>query len=77
VIPHKVDGRLSILQHADGIILFMEHAFEKAPNLKLILAAFKQLLGLKINFHKIKLFYFGEAQDVASQYAELFGCGQG
>jgi hypothetical protein len=77
VIPHLVDGGLSILQYADDTILFMEHDLEKAQNLKLILAAFEQLSGLKINFHKSELFCFGEAQDAASNYAELFGCGQG
>jgi hypothetical protein len=77
VIPHLVDGGLSILQYADDTIIFMEHDMEKARNLKLILAAFEQLSGLKINFHKSELFCFGEAQDAASSYAELFGCGQG
>jgi hypothetical protein len=77
VIPHLVDDELSILQYADDTILFMEHDFEKARNLKLILAAFEQLLGLKINFHKSELFCIGEAQDSATLYAELFGCGQG
>jgi hypothetical protein len=33
--------------------------------------------GLKINFHKSKLFYFGDAQDDAMIYVELFGCWQG
>jgi hypothetical protein len=42
-------------------ILFMEHDLEKAQNLKLILSAFEQLSGLKINFHKSELFCFGEA----------------
>ena len=77
VIPHLVDGGLSILQYADDTILFMEHDIEKAKNLKLILSAFEQLSGLKINFHKSELFCFGEAQDEATQYAELFGCGLG
>ena len=77
VIPHLVDGGLSILQYADDTILFMEHDIEKAKNLKLILSSFEQLSGLKINFHKIELFCFGEAQDEANQYAELFGCGLG
>jgi hypothetical protein len=77
VIPHLVDGGLSIFQYVDDTILFMEHDLEKAQNLKLILAAFEQLSGLKINFHKSELFCFGEAQDEASLYAELFGCGQG
>lgn len=55
----------------------MEHDIEKARNLKLILSAFEQLSGLKINFHKSELFCFGEAQDQANLYADLFGCGQG
>jgi hypothetical protein len=74
VISHLVDGGLSILQYADDTILFMEH---EARNLKLILAAFEQLSGLKINFHKSELFCFGESQDSAAAYAELFGYGQG
>jgi hypothetical protein len=45
VIPHLVDGGLSILQYADDTILFMEHDLKKARNLKLILASFEQLSG--------------------------------
>ena len=77
VIPHLVDGGLSILQYADDTVLFMEHDLDKAMNMKLILSAFEQLSGLKINFHKSELFCFGEAQDFVTQYAELFGCEQG
>jgi hypothetical protein len=55
----------------------MEHDLEKARNLKLILADFKQLWGVNINFHKNELFCFGEAYDAADLYVELFGCGQG
>jgi hypothetical protein len=33
VIPHVVDGGMSILQYADNMILFMERALEKAKNL--------------------------------------------
>jgi hypothetical protein len=61
VVPHLVDGGLSILQYADDMIIFMEHDLEKARNLKLILLAFEQLSGLKINFDNSELFCFGEA----------------
>jgi hypothetical protein len=54
----------------------MEYDFEKVRNLKLILSAFDQLSGLKINFHKSELYCFGEAQDEVSAYADLFDCGQ-
>jgi hypothetical protein len=75
VIPHLVDGGLSITQYADDMILFMEHDLEKAQNLKFILSSFEQLRGLKTNFHKSELFCFGEVPDEVNAYAKLFGCG--
>jgi hypothetical protein len=58
VVPHLVDGGLSILQYADDTIYFMDHNLEHARNVKLLLIAFEQTLGLKINFHKSKLFCY-------------------
>jgi hypothetical protein len=52
----------------------MEHDIEKARNLKLILCAFEELFGLKINFHKSEIFCFGEAKEVEHTYSQLFGC---
>jgi retron-type reverse transcriptase len=63
VISHLVDDGLSILQYANDTILFMEHNLEKARNMKLLLRAFEELSGLKINFHKSEVFYFGEDKD--------------
>jgi hypothetical protein len=40
----------------------MEHDLEQAVNLKLLLCAFENLSGLKINFHKSVLFCYGEAK---------------
>ena len=62
IVPHLVDEGLSILQYADDTLLFMDHDLEKARNTKLLLCAFEQLLGLKINFHKSEIFCFGAAQ---------------
>ena len=39
VIPHLVDDGLSILQYADDTIIFLDHDFEQAKNLKLLLCA--------------------------------------
>src|SRR5438034_94826 len=77
IVPHLIDGGLSILQYADDTILFMEHDLEKARNMKLLLCAFEQISGLKINFHKSELFCFGEAQESAKTYMELFECKHG
>jgi hypothetical protein len=42
--------------------------------MKLVLAVFEQLFGLKISYHKSELFCFGEAKDHKLQYEQLFGC---
>jgi hypothetical protein len=41
LIPHLVDGGVSILQNADDTIIFMENNLEKALNIKLILYLFE------------------------------------
>jgi hypothetical protein len=73
LIPHLVDGGVSILQYADDTILFMEHDLQKALNMKLILCIFEKLSGLKINFHKSEIFCFGMAVEVEDAYKILFG----
>jgi ABC-type proline/glycine betaine transport system ATPase subunit len=40
LIPHLVEGGVSILQYADDTIIFMEHDLDKALNMKLILCIF-------------------------------------
>jgi hypothetical protein len=77
VIPHLVDDGLYVLQYADDIILFMEHDLEKARNMKLLLCAFEEFSGLKINFHKSEVFCFEEAKNYEAHYEQLFGCRQG
>jgi hypothetical protein len=42
--------------------------------MKLILTTFKQLSGLKINFHKSEIFCFGKAKEQEVFYSQLFGC---
>jgi hypothetical protein len=45
--------------------------------MKLLLCAFEQLFGQKINFHKSELFYYGAARDLEEEYSQIFGCGMG
>jgi hypothetical protein len=77
LIPHLVEGCISILQYADDTILFMDHDFEQANNMKLLLCAYEQLSCLKINFHKNELFCYREAKNWEDQYTQLFGCEMG
>jgi hypothetical protein len=55
----------------------MENNLEKALNMKLILYLFEQLSGLKINFHKSEIYFFGRAKEIEEDYRELFGCETG
>jgi hypothetical protein len=75
VVPHLVDDELSILQYADDTIIILDHDLEKkTKNLKVLLCAFEKLSGLKINFHKTKMYCFGEAVRLQEQYATIFRC---
>jgi hypothetical protein len=58
VISNLTEDVLSILQYTDDTILFMDHNIDQARNMKLLLSAFEQLSGLKINFHKSGIFCF-------------------
>ena len=77
VIPHLLDDGLSILQYTDDTIIFIDHDLEQGKNLKLLLHAFEQLSGLKINFHKSEFFCYGAANEMQDFYTDLFGCNAG
>jgi hypothetical protein len=77
LVSHIVEDGLSILQYADDMILFLDDDLEKAKGLKLVLSAFEKLSGLKINFRKSELFYFGETKERIVEYVRLFGCKEG
>jgi hypothetical protein len=78
LIPHLVDGRVSILQYADDTILFLEHDIDNAINTKLILSMFEKLSCFKISFHKSEIFCFGKAKEKEHEYIQFFfGCEAG
>jgi hypothetical protein len=71
LIPHLVDGGVSILQYADDTIICMQHDLEKALNMKLVFCIFEQLSGLTINFHKSE-FCFGKEKEDEEDYMSIF-----
>jgi hypothetical protein len=74
VVPHLFDEGLLVLQYAYDSIIFMDNDLERAKNMKLLLCAFEQLSGLKINFHKSELFCYGAAKANQLEYTQIFGC---
>ena len=77
VVPHLVEDGLSVLQYADDTIIFMDNDLERAKNMKLLLCAFEQLSGLKINFHKSELFFYKAAKANQNEYEQIFWCNIG
>jgi hypothetical protein len=72
LVPHLVDGGVSILQYADDTILLLDDELKNARNVKFILCLFEQISGLKINFHKSEIFCLGATRDGAHQYSKIF-----
>jgi hypothetical protein len=73
LISDLIDGGVAILQYADDTIVCLEHNFEKARNVKLLLFMFEQMLGLKINFNKSEVLLLGGGgNDIAIKYVEIF-----
>jgi hypothetical protein len=71
VVPHLVDEGLSVLQYANDTVIFMDNDLERVKNMKLLLCAFEQLSGLKINFHKSELFCYGVANANQFEYTQI------
>lgn len=61
LIPHLLDVA-SQFYNTLMTLLFLVHDLEQANSMKIILCAFEQLSGLKINFHKGELFCYTEAK---------------
>ena len=55
----------------------MDNDLERAKNMKLLLCAFEQLSGLKINFHKSEMFCYGATKANQIEYTQIFGCNVG
>jgi hypothetical protein len=55
----------------------MKHDFQKTRKHKINIINFRATFGIKISFHKNKLFCFGEAHDKDMLCAKPFGCGRG
>jgi hypothetical protein len=71
VVLHLVHEGLSVLQYTDDTVIFMDN-LERAKNMKLLLCAFEQLTGFKINFHRNELFCYGATKANKDEYAQIF-----
>ncbi|XP_028093957.1 uncharacterized protein LOC114294055 [Camellia sinensis] len=74
VVGHS-ELKLSHLQFADDTIIFCEANWEEIIAIKRILRCFEVMFGLKINFHKCKVYGISVEDDLVKEFAkkvELF-----
>ncbi|KAL4565722.1 hypothetical protein LXL04_029825 [Taraxacum kok-saghyz] len=68
---------LTHLFYADDALFVGEWSCSNLKNLARILNCFNVVSGLKVNFHKSKVFGIGVAEDETSSYASILGCEAG
>lgn len=61
-LPASSLHKISILQYADGTILFDTYDIKEAAMLKFILCCFEVWLGLYVNFHKNSIVHLGRTE---------------
>jgi hypothetical protein len=77
LIGNLIPLGVAILQYIDDTILCLDHDFEKARDMKLLVYLYEQMPGLKINFEKSEVMLLGGDDEVALMYAEIFNCSVG
>jgi hypothetical protein len=61
VVPHLIQGGVTHLQYTYDTMILIDPSDEGIANLKLILLAFEDMPGLKINFNKSEVVVLGRA----------------
>lgn len=69
--------KLSHLQFADDVLLFISGGDQSLLGIKRVLQCFQILSGMKINFNKSHLHGFRQNAAFISEWAELLGCQEG
>jgi hypothetical protein len=68
---------LTHLQHADDIVIFLEHDEESIANTKFMLYCFEGMSRLKINFHKSEILVVGASKEESDRIANCFNSKEG
>lgn len=57
--PDLIPKGVAVLQYADDTIICLDHNFDNALNLKLLLYILEMMSGLKVNFQKSEILMVG------------------
>jgi hypothetical protein len=72
--PDLIHNGVVVLQYADDMVMCFSHDPDKAINLKLLMYMFELMSRLKNNFLKSEIVTIGGDNEIASFYADMFGC---
>lgn len=74
VLADLIPGGISHIQYADDTVIMIDGSYESIVNLKLFLYCFEWFSGLKINFHKSKVYVFGCSRPEQEEMANMLNC---
>lgn len=74
VLSHLIPEGITHIQYADDTILMAEGDDNSILHLKFILYCFEWLSGLKINYHKSEVYFFGANEDEQTRIANMLNC---
>ena len=74
VLDKLIDKGVSHIQYADDTVLMTDGSDKSIINLKILLYCFEWLSGLKINYHKSEVIFFGFTQAEKERKANMMNC---
>lgn len=74
VLGSIIEKGISHIQYADDTVLMTDGSDKSIVNLKILLYCFEWMSGLKINFHKSEVVFFGYSQADQERKANMLNC---
>jgi hypothetical protein len=72
LVPHLIEGGITILQYADDTIFFLNMNDQSIIHTKFLLYCFENMYGLKINYQKSEIFALGCSEEESERVAQMF-----
>jgi hypothetical protein len=74
LVPDLVEGGVNMLQYADDMVILLGKSDLNVLHMKFLLYCFDSMSGMKINYHKSKVFVLGCDVEEQQRVANLFNC---
>jgi hypothetical protein len=74
ILDNVIEKGISHIQYADDTVLMIDGSDKSIINLKILLYCFEWLSGLKINYHKSEVVFFGISQAEKERKINMMNC---